>query len=262
MAISSPPRTKTLTGATLPLAELAPTLVLSDAPDVLAEFRWWSGRYLLAAAGILVALVFFGGSSYLLSYFGYFRVPVDGLGLSPLDILDEGVRSMLLPLSVVPAAFVAGAPGRKLGIGALTVGGYILFLAYVAFANHFASPVAVLAQSAASIAIAGFVFALRRGFGTTPVQRLVVGAVGLLLLTSVPVASGTLDASQTASVKQSTLRVVTRDPILPGSVAAGAVFSNSNYVLLRETDSRYWLLRVDNQATYSIAKTDVLYIRY
>ena len=52
-------------------------------------------------------------------------------------------------------------------------------------------------------------------------------------------------------------------PILPGSVAAGAVFSNSNYyVLLRETDSRYWLLRIDNQATYSIAKTDVLYIRY
>lgn len=93
-------------------------------------------------------------------------------------------------------------------------------------------------------------------------QRLLLVAVGLLLLTSVPVASGTLDANQEASIKQSTLRVVTRDPILPGAGAAGAVFSNSNYVLLRETDNRYWLLRIDNQSTYSIAKTDVLCIRY
>ena len=261
MAIASPARTKTPTSATLPLAESAPTVVLSDAPDLLAEF-WWSGRNLLAAAGILIALVFFAGSSYLLSYFGYLRVPVEGVGLSPIDILDEGVRSMLVPLSVVPAALVAGAPGRKLGICALTVGAYILFLAYVAFALRFASPIAVLAQCAASIAIAGFVFALRRGFGSTSVQRLILVAVGLLLLTSVPVASGTLDASQKASLKQSTLRVVTRDPILPGSVATGGLFSNSNYVLLRETDTRYWLLRIDNQSTYSIAKTDVLYIRY
>ena len=261
MAIASPPRTKTHTSETLPLAESAPTVVLSNAPDMLAGFRW-TGRYLLAAAGIFIALIFFAGSSYLLSYFGYFRVPVDGVGLSTIDILDQGVRSMLLPVSVVPAAYIAGAPSRKLGISALTAGGYILFLAYVAFADHFASPIAVLAQCAASIAIAGFVIALRRGFGSTPVQRLLIAAVGLLLLISVPVASGTLDASQKASVKQSTLRVVTRDPILPGAVAAGGVFSNSNYVLLRETDSRYWLLRIDNQSTYSIAKADVLYIRY
>ncbi len=217
---------------------------------------------MLAAAGIFLAVDFFAGSSYLLSYFGYFRVPVEGLGLSAIDILDDGVRSILLPLTVVPAAFVAGAPSRKLGLGALTVGGYILFLAYVAFANHFASPLVVLAQCAASIVIAGLVFALRRGFGATPMQRLILVAVGLLLLTSVPVASGTLDASQTASAKQSTLRIVTSNPILPGASVAGGQFSYSNYVLLRETDSRYWLLRIDNHYTYSIAKTDVLYVRY
>jgi len=261
MAVATPPRSKISTNPTAPLVESAPTVSTSDAPDLLAGFRW-SGRYLLAAAGIFIALDFVAGSSYLLSYFGYFRVPVEGLGLSAMDILDDGVRSMLLPLTVVPAAFIAGAPSRKVGVGAVTVGGYILFLAYVAFVNHFASPIGVLAQCAASIAIAGFVFALRRGFGSTPVQRLIVAAVGLLLLTSVPVASGTLDASQTASAKQSTLRIVTKDPILPGSAVAGGQFSYSNYVLLRETDSRYWLLRIDNHYVYSVAKTDVLYVRY
>src|SRR5579859_2562977 len=261
MAIATRTQEKNSTNPTLPLVEQGPTALVADAPDLLAGFRW-SGWSVLAAAGILITLVLFAGSSYLLSYFGYFRVPVDGLQLSVFDILDAGVRSILLPLTVVPAALVAGAPGRKLGLGALTLGGYILLLAYVAFANHFASPIVVLAQCAASIAIAGLVFALRRGFGASPLQRLVLSAVGLLLLTSVPVVSGTLDASQTASAKQSTLRIVTNDPILPGYTVTGGQFSNSNYVLLRETDSRYWLLRIDNHATYSIAKTEVLYIRY
>ena len=261
MAIATPPRTNTSTNPTLPLVASAPNASSSSGRDQLAGFRW-SGRYTLAAAGIVIALAFFAGSSYLLSYFGYFRVPIGGLGLSAMDILDEGVRSILLPATVVPVAVVAGAPSRKLGMGVLAVGGYILFLAYVAFANHFASPPAVLAQCAASIAIAGLVFAVRRGFGGAPVQRLILGAVGLLLLTSVPVASGTLDAGQTASAKQSTLKIVTKDPILPGAAVAGGQFSYSNYVLLRETDSRYWLLRIDNHYVYSVAKTDVLYVRY
>lgn len=55
---------------------------------------------------------------------------------------------------------------------------------------------------------------------------------------------------------------MTSSPILPGPTPAGGQFSYSNYVLLRETDSRYWLLRIDNHATYSLAKTDVLYVRY
>jgi len=261
MAVATRTQEKNSTNPTLPLAEQVPAAVATDAPDLLAGFRW-SGRNVLAAAGILIALVFFAGSSYLLSFFGYFRVPVEGLQLSILDILDAGVRSILLPLTVVPAALVASAAGRKLGLEALTVGAYILLLAYVAFANHFASPTVVLAECAASIAIAGLLFALRRGFGASPLQRLILSAVGLLLLTSVPVVSGTLDASQTASAKQSSLRIVTNDPILPGYTVTGGQFSYSNYVLLRETDSRYWLLRIDNHATYSIAKTEVLYVRY
>ena len=261
MAIATQPRAKTSTDPAAPPVASAPGASLSIAPDLLAGFRW-SGRYILAAAGIVIAIDSFAGSSYLLSYFGYFRVPVEGLQLSAMDVLDAGVRSILFPLTVVPAAFVAGAPNRKLGMGALAVSGYILFLAYAALANHFASPLVVLAQSAASIAIAGLLFGARRGFGDRPMQRLILGAVGLLLLVSIPVASGTLDASQTASAKQSTFRIVTSSPILPGASVAGGQFSYSNYVLLRETDSRYWLLRIDNHYTYSIAKTDVLYVRY
>jgi hypothetical protein len=260
MAIATPPPTKTSTKPTPPAA--SPRTAFSiNGPDLLAGLRW-TGWHSIAAAAVLVAIDVFAGWSYLASYFGYFHVPVEGLGLSAGDIVAQGARSMLLPLTVVPVAFVAGAPSRKLGQGALAVGGYILFLAYVAFANHLVSPAAVVVQSAASIAIAGLVFALRRGFGGTPLQRLIVAAVALLILTSIPVASATLDAGQKASSKQTTLRIITRDPILPGSVGSGGLFSYSNYVLLRESDSRYWLLRIGDQYAYSIAKTDVLYIRY
>jgi hypothetical protein len=261
MAIATPPRLKASTSTTLPLVPPDPDGARRNAPDLLAGFQW-NGVYMLVAAGLLLVVAVFAGSSYLLSYYGYFRLPIESLGLSPLDIVDAGVRSVLLPLTTVPAALIASDPSRKLGVGVLTTAGYIVFLAYVAFANHFAAPSVILAQCAASVAIAGLVFAVRRGFGVQPAQRLVLGALVLLLLTSVPVVSGTLDAVQTASAKQSTLRIVTNVPILPGSTVAGGQFTNSNYILLRETDSRYWLLRLDNHYTYSIAKSDVLYVRY
>ncbi len=261
MAIATPPRIKTSTNPTDTPPTSTPGNSSGESRDLLAGLRW-TGQRMLAVAAVLIALDVFAGWSYLASYFGYFRVPVEALGLSAGEILAQGARSMLLPLTVIPIAFVAGAPSRKLGLGALAVGGYILFLAYLAFANHFASPPAILAQGAASIAIAGSVFALRRGFGRSPLQRLFLAAVGLLLLTSIPIAHGTLDASQKASAQQSTLRIVTHDPILPDSVAAAGHFSYSNYVLLRESDSRYWLLRIGSHYVYSIAKTDVLYVRY
>ena len=261
MAVVAPPRPETSVEATLRLDGSARETAVGPKHDLLAEFHW-SQRSTLGVAGIVIVVALFSGSSYLLSFFGYFRVPVQALGLSLVDILDEGVRVALLPLTVAPAAFVASAADRRLSLRLLTVGGYILLLAYVAFVNHFATPAVVVVQAAASVAIAGVVFALRRGFGASPEQRLVLGAVGLLLLTSVPVASGTLDASQIASTKQSTFLMVTTSPTLPGFTASGQDFAYSNYVLLRETDSRYWLLRLDNHAIYSIAKSDVSYVRY
>ncbi len=216
----------------------------------------------MAVVIILAALDVVAGWSYLTSYFGYFGIPIEALDLSPGEILAHGVSSMLLTLTVIAAAFLAAAPGNKLGSAVALIGGYIVFLAFVAFVGHLASVVAILAQSAAAIAMAAVVFALRRGFGATAVQRLALAAVGLLLLVSLPIAVGTLDASQKASDRQSTLRIITVDPVLPGSAVTGGQFTYSNYILLRESASQYWLLRIDNRRTYSIAKTEVLYVRY
>jgi len=51
--------------------------------------------------------------------------------------------------------------------------------------------------------------------------------------------------------------------VLPNAApATGGQFTYSNYVLLRESDTRYWLFRVGDQYAYAIAKSEVLYIRY
>jgi hypothetical protein len=171
------------------------------------------------------------------------------------------LRSILLPLTVIVLA--ASAPTRRMRPAAIAVLGYLVFLAILALGNHWASPGSVAAQLAASLAIAGVVFTLRLGFGRTQVQRLIVAALGLLLLISIPVASGTLDASQKAAAKTSTLRLVTGAPILPSAApSTTGQFTYANYVLLREGDTRYWLFRIGDQYAYSVAKSDVLYIRY
>jgi hypothetical protein len=226
---------------------------------LLAGLRWGT-RETLVAATVLVAMDVFAGWSYLASFFGYFRVPVEGLGLSLPEVLAQGLRTILLPLTVIVLA--ASAPTRKLRPAAIAVGGYLIFLAVVALGNRWASPGSVAVQLAASIAIAGIVFALRIGFGKTQTQRLVIGALALLLLISIPIATGTLDATQKAGTKQSTLRLVTTTPILPNATPSTGQFAYTTYVLLRESDTRYWLFRIGDQYAYSIAKTQVLYIRY
>jgi hypothetical protein len=215
---------------------------------------------MVAAAAVLVAMDVFAGWSYLASFFGYFRVPVEALGLSFPEVLAQGLRTILLPLTVIVLA--ASAPTRKLRPAAIAVGGYLLFLAVVALGNHWASPGSVAVQLAASIAIAGIVFALRIGFGKTLTQRLVIGALALLLLISIPIATGTLDATQKGGTRQTTLRLVTSTPILPSAAPLTGQFTYSNYVLLRESETRYWLFRIGDQYAYSIAKSEVLYIRY
>lgn len=228
-------------------------------PDLLAGLRLGTKEALIAAAVVVLADVF-AGWSYLASYFGYFRVPSEGLGLGPADVVGQGVRTLLLPLTVIVVA--AAAPSRKLRPAAIAVGAYLLFIALVALGNHWVSPGAVLVQLAVSIAVAGIVFGLRLGFGRRPEERLMIGAAAVLLLISLPIASGTLDASQVAGSKSTTLQLVTRSPILPNAIPASGQFEYGNYVLLRENDSRYWLFRIGDRYAYSIAKGDVVYIRY
>jgi hypothetical protein len=261
MSIANPPRSKASSNPSPTTPEaFAPTDPASPLPDLLAGLRWGT-RELLVAGAVLVVMDVFAGWSYLASYFGYFRIPVEGLGLGLPEVLAQGLRSILLPMTVIVLA--ASAPTRRLRPAAIAVLGYLVFLALVALGNHWASPGSVAAQLAASLAIAGVVFLLRLGFGRTQAQRLIVGALGLLLLISIPIASGTLDASQKAGTKTTTLRLVTSTAILPSAApSTTGQFTYANYVLLREGDTRYWLFRVGDQYAYSIAKTEVLYIRY
>jgi len=213
----------------------------------------------VVAAAILVIDVF-AGWAYLASYFAYFRIPGESLGLTLPEILGQGLRTVLLPLTVIVVAAIA--PARRLRPAAAAVGVYLLFLALAALANHWASLGAVLVQLAAAIVVAGIVFGLRMGVGGKPNERLMIGAAGLLLLISTPVASGTLDAGLTAAAKTTTLRVVTSSSVLPGAVPSNGQYTYTNYVLLRENDSRYWLFQIGGRYAYSIAKSEVLYIRY
>jgi uncharacterized membrane protein YhaH (DUF805 family) len=217
-------------------------------------------RELLAVAAVLVIVDVFAGWSYLASYFLYFRIPTEGVGISLPEMLGQGLRTVLLPLTVIVVA--AAAPGRRLRNAAIGAGVYLLFLTAVALVTHWASPGAVLVQLAGAVVTAAIVFGMRMGIGGKPIERLLIGAAGLLLLVSIPVASGTLDAGQTASAKLTTLRVVTTSPLLPSAVPAGGSYIYTNYVLLRENDTRYWLFRIGDHYAYSISKGQVVYIRY
>jgi uncharacterized membrane protein YhaH (DUF805 family) len=217
-------------------------------------------RELLAVAAVLVIVDVFAGWSYLASYFLYFRIPTEGVGISLPEMLGQGLRTVLLPLTVIVVA--AAAPGRRLRNAAIGAGVYLLFLTAVALVTHWASPGAVLVQLAGAVVTAAIVFGMRMGIGGKPIERLLIGAAGLLLLVSIPVASGTLDAGQTANAKLTTLRVVTTSPLLPSAVPAGGSYIYTNYVLLRENDTRYWLFRIGDHYAYSISKGQVVYIRY
>jgi hypothetical protein len=218
---------------------------------LLAGLRW-GAREVLAAAAVLVVVDVFAGWSYLASYFLYFRVPAEGLGLTLPEVLGQGLRTILLPLTVI---VVAAARSRR-------PGAYLAFLALAVLVNRWASPGAVVVQLAASIAVAAIVFGLRMGVGRKPVQALLIGVAGLLLLISIPVATGTLDAGQLAAAKATTLRVVTTSPLLPSAIPASGQYTYTNYVLLRENETRVWLFRIGDRYAYSIAKSDIAYIRY
>jgi hypothetical protein len=257
--ITTPSKSKASPASLQPPAAAAPAASATPRPDLLAGLRWGT-RELIGAAIALVVIDVFAGWAYLASYFAYFRVPVEGLGLGLTETLGQGVRTVLLPLTVIVVAWIA--PSRRLRPAAIAIGVYLLFLAAAALANHWASVGAVLVQLAAAIVAAGIVFGLRMGIGARPTERLMVVAAGLLVLISTPVASGTLDAGQAAAAKSTTLRVVTSSPLLPSAVPSSGQYAYNNYVLLRENDSRYWLFRIGDHYAYSIAKSDVLYIRY
>src|SRR5258708_37609395 len=81
----------------------APAVPASPLPDLLAGLRL-GAREVLAAAAVLVVVDVFAGWSYLASYFLYFRIPSEGLGLSLTELLDQGLLTILMPLTVIVVA--------------------------------------------------------------------------------------------------------------------------------------------------------------
>ncbi len=259
--IATTPRSKA-SSSNLPISTPeanAPTAPASPLPDLLAGLRLGAKEW-VAAASVLLVVDLFAGWSYLVSYFNYFRIPSEGLGLTLPELLGQGLRTVLLPLTVVVVA--AAAPARRVRQAAVAVAVYLVVLLAVALVNHWGSTGAVLVQLAAAVAAAAIVFGMRLGIGARPAERLMLGAAGLLLLLSVPIATGTLDAGQAAGAKSTTLRLVTSSAILPSAVPSGGGYVYTNYVLLRENDSRYWVFRIGDRYAYSIAKSQVVYIRY
>jgi len=228
---------------------------------LLAGLRWGTREAAVAAFALIVIDVF-AGWSYLASYFSYFRIPTEAVGLTWPEVLGQGLRTVLLPLTVIVVAAVAPARNRNLRPAAIAVGIYLLVLALVAITNHWASVGSVLVQLAAAIAAAGIVFGMRMGIGGKPNERLLIGVAGLLVLISTPVATGTLDAGTVAGSKTTSLRIVTSGPVLPSAVPFNGNYTYTNYVLLRENDTRYWVFRIGDHYAYAIPKSEVVYIRY
>jgi hypothetical protein len=228
---------------------------------LLAGLRW-GAREAAVAAVALILIDIFAGWSYLASYFSFFRIPTEAVGLTWPEVLGQGLRTVLLPLTVIVVAAVAPARNRNLRPGAIAVGVYLLVLVFVAIANHWASVGAVLVQLASAVAAAGIVFGMRMGIGRKPNERLLIGIAGLLVLISTPIATGTLDAGETAASKTTSLRIVTTSPVLPSAVPSSGNYTYTNYVLLREGDTRYWVFRIGDHYAYSIPKSEVVYIRY
>ena len=260
--ISTPTRSKA-SSSNLPNSPEAktPTDPAGPLPDLLAGLRWGT-REAAVAAVALILIDIFAGWSYLASYFSFFRIPTEAVGLTWPEVLGQGLRTVLLPLTVIVVAAVAPARNRNLRPGAIAVGVYLLVLALVAIANQWASVGSVVVQLAAAIAAAGIVFGMRMGIGRKPNERLLIGVAGLLVLISTPIATGTLDAGQVAASKTTSLRIVTTSPVLPSAVPANGSYTYTNYVLLRETDTRYWVFRIGDHYAYSIPKSEVVYIRY
>jgi len=236
-------------------------------------FGWWSREVILAGT-VFAGLCLLEGWLYLRSYYAFFHIPTEGLDVSAQEVLFQGAHSILFPLIVVPVAFFLHLYARRMFLlGVLAVTGCAAVLAFVASALRWYSAMDIMVQTAAVLWIGLAVLAVQRGFGgDSPLQRLLLAGAALLLLVSMPTAFGTIDAGQKATSKKTHFSMVSTHELgLPDATRAGSVDPTKpgnlveyrKFVLLRETGSRYWVMRLGRATdVYSVAKSEVLYIRY
>ncbi len=223
----------------------------------------------LAAVRIVLlcgAAFFLAGWLYLTAFYNTFRMPLSGLEISPAEILLQGAHSLLFPMAVLlPLFFLRIYARRLLFVFLLMVAGSALLVGLLAFAFRWYSVTDVIVQTSAILWIGLALLAIQQGFGRkSRVHRLVLAGAALLLLVSLPTAFGIIDAGQQAtSTKTHFLLVTSQDVGLPGAAKVANRIEYRTYALLRETDSRYWLMRVGQaNEVFSVAKSQVLYVRY
>jgi hypothetical protein len=218
-------------------------------------------------AGLLIAGLFLlEGWLYVRTYYGAFHIPTEGLEVSPQELMFQGAHSLLFPLIVVPVAFLLRLYVRRMFLLCVVViTSFAVILAFVASSFRWYSAMDIIVQTAAVLWIGLAVLAVQRGFGQDdPRQRLMLVGAALLLVVSLPTAFGTIDAGQKAKVSRTHLVMVSTHELgVPDAVKVGNLFEYRKFVLLRETGTRYWLMRVGRAGDiFSVAKNEVLYVRY
>ena len=223
----------------------------------------------LAAVRIVLlsaAIFFLAGWLYLTAFYSFFRMPVAGIEVSVPEILFQGVHSLLFPLAVMlPAFFLRVYARRLLLLFILMVAGSAGLLALLALSFHWYSATDVIVQTAAVLWIGLAMIAIQQGFGReNRTHRLILAGAALLLLVSLPTAFGIIDAGQQATTTKTHFILVSNQDLgLPGGTKTQNVTTYRNFVLLRETPSRYWLMQLGMASNvYSVSKSQVLYVRY
>jgi len=254
--------------AVRPLTETPEPIPSDPALDVelfATAISWVS----LAAVRIvlLAAAVFFlAGWLYLTTFYSFFHMSLPALEVSPIEILLNGLHSLLFPLAViVPASFLRIYARRLMLLFLLMVAGTAAVLALLALAFHWYSATDVMVQTAAVLWIGVAVLGIQQGFGRkSRWHQLILLGAALLLVVSVPTAFGIIDAGQQAATAKTHFVLATSSDVgLPAPAKVGNHIEYRNFVLLRETDTRYWLMQVSLASNvYSVARSQALYVRY
>ncbi len=234
--------------------------------ELLATAISWVSLAAVRLALLLGAVFFVAGWLYLTAFFNFFRMPLGGLEISPAEILLQGAHSLLFPLAVMLPMFFLRVYARRLLLLFLgMVAGSAVALALLAFTFRWYSATDVIVQTAAVLWIGLAVLAIQQGFGRqNRPHRLVLAGAALLLLISLPTAFGIIDSGQQAATKQTHFLLVANPTVgLPGGTKVGDQMEYRGFVLLRETPTRYWVMQLGLATNvYSVAKTDVRYVRY
>ncbi len=234
-------------------------------PSWLLQVGRWD-RALFVMGALLVGLCLLEGWLYLRSYYAFFHIPTEGLDVALQEVFFQGAHSLLFPLIVAPVAFLLRVEARRvLLVGVLAVAACAAILAWVAGAFRWYSAMDILVQTAAVFWIGLTVLAVQRGSLRGGAQRrLVLAGAAVLLLVSMPTAFGTIDAGQKATARKTHLVLASTHELgLPDAIRNGNLVEYRKLVLLRESPSRYWVIRLGRAAdVYSVAKNEVVYIRY